>query len=241
MKIAAYIRSLWDNIWHRDSGSRREGLFASDLPIQRSSEDLLNRGAFARGLATVISHHRGIDSLVIVLRGDWGSGKTSIKNLVIEAPTPEDAPKMKVVTFNPWQWGTDEAINRAFFREIAAALGDSEQSLPARLRAHEFGRYAKMLEQFSGGAKQAGNRLSGLAAWLGGFGLILAGGVITLDLPAKWLAFSLTVLAGLTLVLSKLLAFFWRDREDSHPLDVARAALEDRLSKSVAKHPRRHR
>jgi predicted KAP-like P-loop ATPase len=92
--------------------------------------------------------------LVVALRGDWGSGKTSIKNLVVEALTPPDATPMKVVTFNPWQWGSDEAITLAFFREIAAALGDAEQSLPVRRRAQEFRRYAKVLEQFSGSAKK---------------------------------------------------------------------------------------
>jgi KAP family P-loop domain len=229
MKIAAYVRSLWEGVWHRDSGAEREGAFAADLPIQRSTEDLLERSALARALADVLYRHRGMDSLVVAVRGDWGSGKTSIKNLVVEALTRPEVPQMRVVTFNPWQWGSDDAITRAFFREIAAALGDAEQSLPARRRAHEFRRYAKMLEQFSGGAKEAGNRLSGLIVWLGGFGLILAGGVITLDLPAKWLAFALTVLAGLTLVLGKLFAFIWRDREDSRPLDIARAVLEDRL------------
>jgi KAP family P-loop domain len=227
--IVSYIRSWWGRVWRKDNGAEREGAFAADLPIQHSTEDLLNRGAFARALAVVLYRHRGIDSLVVALRGDWGSGKTSIKNLVVEALTPPNAPRMKVVTFNPWQWGSDDAITRAFFREIAATLGDVEQSLPARRRAHEFRRYAKMLEQFSGGTKEAGNRLFGVITWLGGFGLILAGGIITLDLPAKWLAFSLTVLGGLTLVLSKLFAFIWRDRKDSRPLDIARAVLEDRL------------
>jgi len=229
MKVTANIRSLWDRVWHGNNGAEREGAFAADLPIHSATEDLLNRGAFAHALAAVLYRHRGIDSLVVALRGDWGSGKTSIKNLVVEALTPPDAMPMKVVTFNPWQWGSDEAITRAFFREIAAALGDTEQSLPVRRRAHEFRRYAKMFEQLSGSAKEAVTGVSGLITWLGGFGLILAGGVITLDLPAKWLASALAVLAGFALVGSKLIAFVWRDREESRPLDIARAVLEDRL------------
>lgn len=229
MKITSYFRSLWDKVWYGAGGIEREGAFAADLPIQSSTEDLLNRGAFARALAGVLYRHRGIDSLVVALRGDWGSGKTSIKNLMVEALTPPDATPMTVVTFNPWQWGSEDAITRAFFREIAAALGDAEQSLPVRRRAHEFRRYAKMLEQFSGDTKEAGSRVSGLVTWLGGFGLILAGGVITLDLPAKWLTSALSILGGLTLVGSKIIAFFWRDREDSRPLDIARAVLESRL------------
>src|SRR5260370_42338454 len=86
-----------------------------------------------------------------------------------------------------------------------------------------------MLEQFSGGVKAAGNRVSELTTWLGGFGLILAGGIITLDLPAKVLASALLVLGGVALVGSKLIAFVWRGREDSRPLDIARAVPEDRI------------
>jgi hypothetical protein len=229
MMVTAYFRSLWKRIWRESEGVEREGAFSADLPIQNSHEDLLDRGAFARALATVLYRHRGNDSLVVALRGDWGSGKTSIKNLVVEVLTPPFADPMKVVTFNPWQWGSDDAITHAFFREIAAALGDAEQSLPTRRRAYEFRRYAKMLEQFSGGVKATGNRVSELTTWLGGFGLILAGGIISLDFPAKVLASALLVLAGVALVGSKLIAFVWRDREDSRPLDIARAVLEDRI------------
>jgi hypothetical protein len=229
MRISAYFRLLWDRVLRKSEGADREGAFSADLPIHSSNEDLLDRGAFASALATVLYRHRGNDSLVVALRGDWGSGKTSIKNLVVEALTPPGAVPMKVVTFNPWQWGSGDAITRAFFREIAAALGDAEQSLPVRRRAYEFRRYAKMLEQFSGGAKAAGNRVSELTTWLGGFGLILAGGIITLDFPAKVLASALLVLGGVALVGSKLIAFVWRDREDSRPLDIARAVLEDRI------------
>ena len=229
MTIAANLRSLWDWVRGKIDVLEREGAFAADLPIHGSSEDLLDRGAFARALATVLYRHRGNDSLVVALRGAWGSGKTSIKNLIVEVLTPIGAAPMKVVTFNPWQWGSDDAITRAFFREITAALGDAEQSLQVRRRAYEFRRYAKMLEQFSGGAKETGHRVSGLVTWFGGFGLILAGGVITLDFPARLLASALLILSGLALVGSKFMAFIWRDREDARPLDVARAVLEDRL------------
>jgi len=67
------------------------------------------------------SRHRGNESLVVALRGECWSGKTSIKNLVLEHLAAQGADPMKVVGFNPWQWGTNDAITKAFIMEIARA------------------------------------------------------------------------------------------------------------------------
>jgi predicted KAP-like P-loop ATPase len=74
------------------------------IPIRTAAEDLLGRKQFAQALARVLYHHRGNDSLVVALRGGWGSGKTSIKNLVVEALVPVGGDPMRVVGFNPWRW-----------------------------------------------------------------------------------------------------------------------------------------
>ena len=46
------------------------------------------------------SRHRGNASLVVALRAECGSGKTSIKNLVLEHLGAQGADPMKVVGFN---------------------------------------------------------------------------------------------------------------------------------------------
>ena len=53
------------------------------------------------------------------MRGEWEAGKTLIKNLVLKQLAAQGAAPMKVVSFNPWQWETNDAITKAFFREIA--------------------------------------------------------------------------------------------------------------------------
>ncbi|QOZ55458.1 P-loop NTPase fold protein [Bradyrhizobium sp. CCBAU 53338] len=229
MKSASVMGRLWKWVRGAEHDAERRGTFSEDLPIGSSREDLLGRGEFARALAGVLSRYRGRESLVVALRGEWGSGKTSIKNLIVETLSARGESPMKVVNFNPWQWGTDEAITRAFFREIAAALGDGGQSLEARARAYEFRRYAKLLEQFSGGIKAAGKQVLDHATWLAGLGLLVAGGVIALEPAAKVLAGLLIGLGVVTLVVSRMLGFIFRDREDARPLDIARARLEKRL------------
>src|SRR5699024_5055002 len=60
-------------------------LFSPDLPITKSTEDKLNRGAFAKSLAKTILQYSSPSSFTIGLYGEWGSGKTSLVNMVLEA------------------------------------------------------------------------------------------------------------------------------------------------------------
>ena len=59
-------------------------LINSDLPITKSTEDTLNRGAFAKSLAKTILNYSFPSSFAIGLYGEWGSGKTSLLNMVFE-------------------------------------------------------------------------------------------------------------------------------------------------------------
>src|SRR3989442_13176396 len=61
--------------------------FSPDLPIASASEDRLNRSSFASALATAIRNWNQGSSLVVALYGDWGSGKSSVKNMVLESLT----------------------------------------------------------------------------------------------------------------------------------------------------------
>ena len=59
-------------------------MISPDLPITKSSEDKLNRGSFAENLAHVLLHSSFPASFTVGLYGSWGSGKTSLLNMVIE-------------------------------------------------------------------------------------------------------------------------------------------------------------
>ncbi len=78
---------------------------SADRPIQTRDEDRLGRRGFAEGLARGLGEWRGKDSLVIALYGAWGSGKSSVKNMALEALA--QAPQSReatVVEFNPWEY-----------------------------------------------------------------------------------------------------------------------------------------
>lgn len=108
---------------------------SADLPITSRDEDKLNRKGFAEALAHVIRTWRDRPSLVIGLFGGWGSGKSSIKNLVLEAIALQDKDNMHVVEFSPWQVSSQEMLSETFFREIGKALsktGPAEEAVVKR-------------------------------------------------------------------------------------------------------------
>ena len=78
--------------------------FSVDRPITSCAEDLLGRSGFAESIAAAIKGWTGNDSLVIALYGSWGSGKTSIKNMTVEALRSSEETCPLIVEFNPWQW-----------------------------------------------------------------------------------------------------------------------------------------
>jgi hypothetical protein len=93
-----------------------------DQPVEARDGDLLERGEFARTLAAQIgaADERG---LVMALTGPWGSGKTSLLNLIAETLRVNEGPI--IVRFNPWYFsGTDQLIEH-FFIELGEQLGKS--------------------------------------------------------------------------------------------------------------------
>lgn len=86
----------------------RKHPFSADRPIISAQEDLLGRTGFAESLASAIRGWKGNDSLVIALYGSWGSGKSSIKNVVVESLRKSQKTCPEIVEFNPWQWAGQE-------------------------------------------------------------------------------------------------------------------------------------
>jgi type II secretory pathway predicted ATPase ExeA len=106
-----------------------------DKPIVEHAEDRLRRAAFADALAGQIAA-AGQDGLVMAVTGPWGSGKTSLLNLIHESLGQTDA---VVVRFNPWFFSGTESLIRHFFDELGAQLaekGDELRELGAQLRRY---------------------------------------------------------------------------------------------------------
>ncbi|MGX2954466.1 P-loop NTPase fold protein [Shewanella sp. JL219SE-S6] len=102
--------------------------FASDRPITRVEEDLLGRSGFSTDLANAMASWHGKDSLVVALHGDWGSGKSSIKNMALSRLEEISEDKPDVIEFSPWEWAAQEKITASFFQEISKSVGRTDRS-----------------------------------------------------------------------------------------------------------------
>lgn len=108
--------------------SREVSSFLSDKPIQRVTEDKLGREFFSKQMAEAISNWKGKESLVISINGDWGSGKTSIKNLMTYNLENSEGNRPAIVEFTPWEWATQANITESFFHEISISVSQKDKS-----------------------------------------------------------------------------------------------------------------
>lgn len=91
-----------------------------DNPIRSGAEDLLGRGRAAQSIARLLRTADVSEGFVVGLLGPWGSGKTSLINLVREELKLASA--LAVVEFNPWMFSGTEQLAESFFNEIGAQL-----------------------------------------------------------------------------------------------------------------------
>ncbi len=118
---------------NRDTSEASE--FLTDSPITTRDEDILHRRGFAEQLAHRVARWDGERALVIALRGEWGSGKTSLVNMATDA-LMEHHPDVRVLVFDCWEWAGHEEIATAFFTELGRALGNEDRQLAKSLAAY---------------------------------------------------------------------------------------------------------
>ncbi len=97
-------------------------MFTPDKPIEHLSDDGLGRASFARQLGHAITSYKNKDSFVIGLYGEWGSGKTSVINMVLDSmDLAQDKPI--IVKFNPWNYSDQNQLTYQFFKQLAYEIG----------------------------------------------------------------------------------------------------------------------
>lgn len=100
--------------------------FSADRPILSIDQDLLDRNRFAESLARALSGWKGKDSLIVAIHGDWGSGKSSLKNMALSALNKLKLETPLLIEFNPWEWAGQEKISKSFFEELASSIGQQD-------------------------------------------------------------------------------------------------------------------
>jgi hypothetical protein len=89
-----------------------------DSPLKSLDEDLLGRGSIVKQIVSLVREFDHTDTLVLAITGEWGTGKTTVINFVLNEL--ENERDLIVVEFDPWYFsvGTKEGIDpilRRFF------------------------------------------------------------------------------------------------------------------------------
>lgn len=110
-----------------------------DRPIRLPKDDEFGFDPFAKAIADTIADFKNPEGSVISINGPWGSGKSSIVNLVkhhlLEIADNEE---LKVIDFNCWWFRGEEALALEFFRQLYSAM-DIAQSEKAKEAVSQLG------------------------------------------------------------------------------------------------------
>lgn len=112
--------------------------------ITKSSEDVFERLSFAGHIAELLVLKPSSPSLVLALEGKWGSGKTSLINL-IKLSIKNDCSNAVIVDFNPWLIGSLDSVIEGFLVQLASSINQTLNSEIATKAASRILNFAKFL------------------------------------------------------------------------------------------------
>ncbi|MGK9283149.1 KAP family P-loop NTPase fold protein [Sinorhizobium meliloti] len=225
MSILLCLKNWW--FGRRDTSSVFDAEIGSDVPIRSAEQDELRRASFAERIAVILSELSLDEGRVFAVRGAWGAGKSSLKNLIIEQlKARRDGTTW--LEFNPWQWGDGDIITKALFEQIADKLG-GPFSPGARKRAAKFRRYGAVLTGSGAALKATGGNSQLISQILANASVVTLAASIGWDLPTvATIAGAFAVASLLVPLFGRALLHFGRDIW-SEPLDKIRASLEASL------------
>ncbi|RVP99660.1 KAP family P-loop NTPase fold protein [Sinorhizobium meliloti] len=97
--------------------------FINDSPIESPDDDRYGVTPFARSLARSIANIKTPIGTTIALHGPWGSGKSSVVNLVRRELETMGQHDLVVSEFKCWWFRGEEALALAFLQNLNAVLG----------------------------------------------------------------------------------------------------------------------
>jgi|GEM_PF-1851358 len=102
----------------------------ADKPIESPEFDLFRRDELANKIAKLISEKNSGESLVIGLYGKWGTGKSSLLNLIACSEFLKSRRENHIIIrYNPWLFSSKQQIISEFFKEIISSLRKNEDPI----------------------------------------------------------------------------------------------------------------
>lgn len=113
-------RKCIDN--HPNKNDHKDFTMYDDQPIREESDDRLSRKIMAKKLSEVICNIHFNSSFAIGVSGEWGSGKTSILNMVKNNLDSD----IVAVELDPWDTIDNNQLMNNFFSSIIEKLEENE-------------------------------------------------------------------------------------------------------------------
>ena len=101
-------------------------MFNADKAIENPKDDLLGRAPFSVHLGRDIYEYKGNDSLVVAIYGKWGTGKTSIANMVLQEIDRLSKNETIIIKFEPWNYSDKDNLIRHFFYILENAISSGK-------------------------------------------------------------------------------------------------------------------
>lgn len=117
----------------------------TDDPWKSSDVDLLNRKEVAHKLGHAIKAYQQDSSFVLGIQGEWGYGKTSFINMLLE-PLENHKEKYVIVEFKPWYFSGDHQILRELCYTLAEKIRSHISSPKVEKVAENIKNIASVLE-----------------------------------------------------------------------------------------------
>lgn len=136
----------------------------SDHPIESCADDALGRASVARHIADQLSLAPIDHSIVFGLYGPWGSGKTSLLNMICEELESADIPPV-IVKFNPWNYPSSENFVTPFLALLSECIQLGAHSTIPEKAARKL---AKTIKSYSDVLASAADAFS----WVPGMGIV---------------------------------------------------------------------
>lgn len=108
----------------------------TDVPITKCIDDRLGRVGIARHIADMLIGAPVDHSIVFGLSGSWGSGKTSVLNMVGELLSETSDPPV-VVRFDPWNYPAGSDLVTPFLTSLGSEIRKNNLDSRMKKRAEE--------------------------------------------------------------------------------------------------------
>lgn len=98
-----------------------------DKPIKKPEEDTFGFNPFSLAIAKSIAANNQPEGTVVAIHGPWGTGKSSIVNLVKHhLANASDAADIEILDFNCWWFKGEEALALEFFRQLYGVMDQTD-------------------------------------------------------------------------------------------------------------------